>query len=247
MAHVFFRIAASDFLIHRQRRGQRRFFAIGAGVDLVHRPAGEQLRRRSGRRARFQYLNHPSAPFGGGGLILDIRVNAVEQAFAAQFGQLVVKIFAGLAEEFIGGIAEAKHGKCGIGQLRRFLRKQELMQRNGFFRRLTFALRRRHHDQQLFGGNLFEFIVACVNQLHVQLRGLQIVAQRFSHAAGVAGLRCRNQGDGRNFRRLGWRDSRRAGLLIQRAPEVTRNPGQLGGREVGRGRLKARHLLRTQR
>ena len=140
MAHVFFRIAASDFLIHRQRRGQRRFFAIGAGVDLVHRPAGEQLRRRSGRRARFQYLNHPSAPFGGGGLILDIRVNAVEQAFAAQFGQLVVKIFAGLAEEFIGGIAEAKHGKCRIGQLGRFLREQELMQCDGFFRRLTFAL-----------------------------------------------------------------------------------------------------------
>jgi len=141
MAHIFFRIATGNFLIHRQRRGQRRFFGIGAGVDLVHRSAGNQLRRDGGRGARFQRLNHPSAPFGGGGLILYISINPVEQAFAAQFGQLIIKIFAGLAEEFIGGIAEAKHGKCGIGQLRRFLRKQEFMQRDGFFRRLTFTLR----------------------------------------------------------------------------------------------------------
>jgi hypothetical protein len=69
------------------------------------------------------------------------------------------------------------------------------MQRDGFFRRLTFTLRRRHDDQQ-FSGNLFEFIVACVHQLHVQLRGQQIVTQRFSDAAGVAGLRCGNQRNG---------------------------------------------------
>ena len=109
-------------------------------MDFIHRPAGNQLRRRSSGRARFQHLNHAGAPFGSGGLILHISVNAIQQAFTAQLGQLVIKILAGLAEEFIGGIAEAKHGKCRIGQLGRFLREQELMQCDGFFRRLTFAL-----------------------------------------------------------------------------------------------------------
>ncbi len=46
-------------------------------------------------------------------LVFNIRVNAVQQALGAQLGQLAVEVFTGLAEEFIGGIAQAKHGKGG--------------------------------------------------------------------------------------------------------------------------------------
>jgi hypothetical protein len=53
----------------------------------------------------------------------------------------------------------------------------------------------RHDHQQFFRSNLFEFIIACIHQLHVQLRRQQIVTQRFGDAAGVAGLRGGNQRD----------------------------------------------------
>ena len=111
------------------------------------------------------------------------------------------------------------------------------MQCDGFFRRFTFTLGRRHHDQQFFTGDLFEFIVASVHQFHVQLRGLQIVAQRFGNPTRVAGLRSGNQGDGRRFYRLSGRAYHGAGLLIQHAPEVAGHPSQLGWRKVSRGRL----------
>lgn len=55
----------------------------------------------------------------------------------------------------------------------------------------------RHYHQQFFRSNLFEFIIACIHQLHVQLRRQQIVTQRFGDAAGVAGLRGGNQRDRR--------------------------------------------------
>lgn len=55
----------------------------------------------------------------------------------------------------------------------------------------------RYNHQQFFRSNLFEFIIACIHQLHVQLRRQQIVTQRFGDAAGVAGLRGGNQRDRR--------------------------------------------------
>ena len=84
--------------------------------------------------ATLKRINHTSAPLAGSGLVFNVGIDTVEQAFTAQFRQLAVKIFPGLAEKFIRAIAEAKHGKCGVFQLRRFFGEQELMQRDGFFR-----------------------------------------------------------------------------------------------------------------
>lgn len=158
-------------------------------MNIVHRAAGGQLSGRSDRRTGLQRLNHSRAPFSGRGLIFNVGVDAIEQTFRAELGQLVVEIFAGLAEKFIRGIAETKDGERGPVQLRRFLREQELMQCDRFFRRLSFPLGGRYNHQQFFRSNLFEFIIACIHQLHVQLRRQQIVTQRFGDAAGVAGLR----------------------------------------------------------
>ena len=152
MAHVFFRIAAGDFLVHRQARRQRRLFGVRAGVDVVDgtRRGERGLRRRLFRHARFQHLNDARTPFGGGGLVFNIRVNAVQQALRAQLRQPAVEVFTGLAEEFIRGIAKAKYGKRRAIQLRRFFREQELMQGHRFFSRFTFTLRRGDHHQQFF-------------------------------------------------------------------------------------------------
>ncbi len=59
------------------------------------------------------------------------------------------------------------------------------MQCDRFFRRLSFPLGGRHYHQQFFRSNLFEFIIACIHQLHVQLRRQQIVTQRFGDAAAL--------------------------------------------------------------
>ena len=247
MAHIFFGIAASDFLVDRQGRRQRSLFGVRAGMDVVHRAAGGQLGGRGNWRTGFQHLNDARAPFRSRGLIFDVGIDAIEQAFRAELGQLAVEIFARLAEEFIRSIAEAKDSERGPVQLRRFFREQELMQCDRFFRRLTFPLGGRHDHQQFFRSNLFEFIIACIHQLHVQLRCQQIVAQRFGDAAGIAGLRGGNQRDRGHLSGLGRNGHSRAGLLIQHAPEIARHPGKLSGREVSGGRLKARQLLRVER
>ena len=216
-------------------------------MNVVHCAAGGQLSGRGDRRTGLQHLNDARAPFSGRSLIFNVGVDAIEQAFRAKFGQLAVEIFAGLAEEFIRGIAEAKDGECGSVQLRRFFREQKLMQCDRFFRRLTFPLGGGHDHQQFFSSNLFEFIITCIHQLHVQLRRQQIVTQRFGDAASVAGLRGGNQRDRRDLGGRGGSGCRCARVLIQHAPEIARHPGELSGREVSGGRLKARQLLRVER
>jgi hypothetical protein len=95
-------------------------------MNVVHRAAGGQLSGRGNWRTGFQHLNHARAPFRGRGLIFDVGIDAIEQAFRAELGQLAVEIFAGLAEEFIRGIAEAKDGERGPVQLRRFFENRNL-------------------------------------------------------------------------------------------------------------------------
>ena len=178
-------------------------------------------------------------------LVFHIRIDAIEQTLPPQFRQLAVEIFTRLAEKFIGGIAEAKDGEGGVVELRRFFREQKLTQRNGFFRRLAFALRGRDHDQQLFIGDLFEFVVARINQRDAQFCRQQVIAQGFRHAPRIAGLRCRNKRNTRHFSDRRWRGGERARLLVQHSPEIAGNPGKLGGRKIGCGRLKACQLLRV--
>ncbi|CAH0326187.1 hypothetical protein SRABI106_04581 [Rahnella aquatilis] len=69
------------------------------------------------------------------------------------------------------------------------------MQRDGFFRLLTFALRRGHDQQQLFLTNLFEFIVTGIHQIDVNFRGDQVITQLLGNTAGVTRLRGGNQSD----------------------------------------------------
>ena len=99
------------------------------------------LRWRLFRDAGLQHLNDARPPFGGGSLVFHVSVYAIQQALCAQLRQLAVEIFTGLAEKFIGRITEAEDGKGGALELWRFFREQELMQRDGFFSRLTFPLR----------------------------------------------------------------------------------------------------------
>ncbi len=151
MAHVFFRVTTGDFLINREARRQRGLFGVRAGVNVVNHTGcgGRRLRGRLFRNAGFQDIDNARAPFGSRGLVFDVGIYAIQQALAAQFGQLAVKIFARLAEEFVGGVAKAEDRKGGARQFWRFFREQEFMQRHRFFRRLTFALGRGHNDNQL--------------------------------------------------------------------------------------------------
>ena len=62
------------------------------------------------------------------------------------------------------------------------------MQRDRFFRGFAFSLRRRDDNQQLFIGDLFEFVVACVNQRDAEFCCQQIITQRFRHTTRIARL-----------------------------------------------------------
>ncbi len=90
----------------------------------------------------------------------------------------------------------------------------------------------RYNHQQFFRSNLF----GIYNRLHSPVYRsasppADRVTQRFGDAAGVAGLRGGNQRDvGTGGRGRG--GYRRAGLLIQHAPEIARYPGEPSGREV---------------
>ncbi len=142
MAHVFFRVATGNFLVNREARRQRGFFGVWAGVNIVYRASGSDggLRRGLFRHTGFQHIDNARAPFGSRGLVFNVGINAIQQALATQFGQLAVKIFARLTEEFVGRVAQAKDRKGSSRQFWGFFREQEFMQRNRFFRRLTFAL-----------------------------------------------------------------------------------------------------------
>ncbi|MNS52633.1 hypothetical protein D3C72_853540 [compost metagenome] len=152
MAHVFFGVAAGDFLVHRQARRQRFFFGVRAGQYLVNHTRCRCNGLRGGvfRHASFQHFHHARAPFSGGRLVFYVSVDAIQQALSAQFRELIVKIFAGLAEEFVRGIAKAKDGKRGAIEFWRFFREQEFMQRDRFFRRFALALRGSNHNNQFF-------------------------------------------------------------------------------------------------
>ncbi|MND29434.1 hypothetical protein D3C80_199430 [compost metagenome] len=152
MANVFFRIAASDFLVHRQARRQRLFFRIRAGQHFIDHARGSHRGLRGGlcRDAGFQHLNNARAPFSGSWLIFHVRIDPVQQALGAKLRQLAVEVFAGLAEEFIGRIPEAKDRKRRAVEFWRFFREQEFMQRDRFFRRFALALRGSNHNNQFF-------------------------------------------------------------------------------------------------
>ena len=195
------------------------------------------LRRRFARHALFQHLDQRTAPAGSRLGEIDVGVDAIQQALCAQLRQAAVEVLARFAKEFVRGVAEAEHREGGAIQLRRFFRHQEFMQRHRLFRRIAFTLRGGHHHQQLLLANLLELVIAGVNQLNVQLRRLQIVAQLLGDAARVAGLRSGNQRNRRDLRRR-WRAGRdAAGRLIDHSPEVARDPRQLGGRKISRCRL----------
>ncbi len=233
MAHVFLGIAASDLLVHGERRYQRLLFSIGAGEDLIDRTGSGhgRLSRAFGRHAGLQNINDAGPPLAGRRLVLNVGIHAIQQALCTQLRQLAVKVFTALAEEFVGSIAQAEHGKGCTIKLRRFFREQELMQGDRLFRWLSFTLGRSNHNQQLFVGNLFEFIVASVDQVDVKLRRQQVVTQRFRHATGVTGLRRAKQRDRRRLYRRSWCCGQCCGarLLVKHAPEIAGNPGKLGG------------------
>ncbi len=232
MAHIFLGITAGDLLVHGERGNQRLLFSIGAGEDLVDHAGGGHCRlgRAFGGHAGLQDLNDAGPPLAGRRLILNVGIHAIQQALGTQLRQLAVKIFTALAEEFVGGIAQAEHGKGTAVKLRRFFREQELVQGDRFFRWLPFPLGRSNHNQQLFIGNLFEFIVASVDQVDVELRRQQIVTQCFCDATRVTGLRRAEQRDRRRLCRRSRRCRHRccARLLIKHAPEIAGNPGELG-------------------
>ncbi len=142
MANVFFRVTPGNFLVDQRgsaTSGESLLYGLvwisftaPVATDCEGAATGARDLSASTTRARHWL---------GRGLVFNVGIDTVEQAFTAQFRQLAVKIFPGLAEKFIRAIAEAKHGKCGVFQLRRFFGEQELMQRDSFFRRLGFSLR----------------------------------------------------------------------------------------------------------
>ncbi len=230
MPHVFIGVAAGNFLVNGKTGGQGRFFAVRTAVDLIHaaRRGGSHLEGAGVRHTGLQHLNDLFAPGFCLRGILHVGINALQQTLTAQFRQLAVEIFTGLAEEFVRGVPQTKHRKRTTVHFRRFFRHQELMQCHGFFRRLALTLRGGHHHQQFFLTDLLKFVVTGIDQVNVQLFAQQIVAQLFGQATRVAGLRCGKKRNGRHLNRRCAGD-RRTRRLIDHAPEVTGKPCQLSG------------------
>ena len=88
----------------------------------------------------------------------------------------------------IAGIAKAEHAVAQIRQLGSAWAEQVLDEGAAIIRRIAIALRTDHQVQQALALELAKRVDAGIEQAHRDARGLQLGAQLFGRAPGIAGL-----------------------------------------------------------
>ena len=95
--------------------------------------------RRAGAIAR-QQRQRIVDPGAGGGVVIDIAIDARQHARRAKLLETPVEPLAGLAEFFIGRIAKRQHGEADAGQRGRLAAFDEFEEFNGRLRRVALAI-----------------------------------------------------------------------------------------------------------
>ena len=158
MADILGGISASDLLIDRQAGREGVLLAVLAVANrLLHRAgyaAGSTDRER-----RCNGIECLFAPALGCILIIHIEAGELINALGPCFGEEVVKIFAGLAEKFVGAVTQPQYRELEAVQLANLAFFKLLEQIDGALRRFTLPVSAHYHQQMALFLELFGFVV----------------------------------------------------------------------------------------
>ncbi len=226
---------AGDGEVLQNRRRERPSFVIGRrrldGPPGQHEPRDVGVRTLvlRGHHLLAQALEDGTAPRLGRLLVVDVALDPVLQAGAAQLLEPAVDLARGLAEMLVGRIAEPEHGKAQRGKLGRLAAEQELVEGCCRLGRVALAMRARDDDEKALVLEALQRIVGGVGHPRRHTARLEPRCQRLGHAGRIAGLR----GVEHRHRTIGlggWR-RRRGPRTSAQARQIAAGPDGLLGRE----------------
>ena len=117
------------------------------------------------------------------------------QSVCAQLGQTCIKIATCLTELRVRRITQSQNSKMQRVQFGGFLTKQELVQGQCLFGRLSLTLGGADQQQDVFTGQRLALEIGCTGESGLQAGLFQAVCQLRGHTARVARLRGGQDGD----------------------------------------------------
>ncbi len=194
-----------DLRLDRAKVGRRR--RLAAEVD------GNDAARSGVLRGR-QRLQRGLDPLAGRFVEIEVAIDAVGHALAAQFFQPCVDLFADAAEIRIGSVAERKHAKLHALDARRGVAHQFAIGADGAAGRVALAPGRGDEDDALGGSEIAHLEIGHVDDGRLQIH----FARRLGHVGrqplGISGLG--GIDDGQRLSRLRGRCRLRRGLRSHR-------------------------------
>ncbi len=159
VADILGGIPAGDLLLDRQAGREGVLLAeLTVANSLLHR-AGHAAAGRTGREGRSDGIECLFAPALGGILIIHIEAGEFVNALGPRFGEEVVKIFAGLAEKFVGAVTQPQHGELEALEFAYLALLQLVVEVDGALRRLTLPVSAHYHQQVALFLELLGFVV----------------------------------------------------------------------------------------
>ena len=163
---------------------------LGAEIDGDHR-AAFGFRRR-------QNLDRVTDPLGGRLAEVEVAIDALDHALAAERSEPLVDCLADGAEFHIGGVAERQHAELDAVEPRRAIAHQRGVGRHGACRRVAFAPGRGDDDQTFRRWQCCEIEIGEVDQGRLQ----SVLARQLGKIAGEL-FRITGFGGVENGQRLG--------------------------------------------
>ena len=203
VARILRRAAAGDADVFHHLRQERVVFAVRSGRWRLRRrahggqPGGGMRTMCPGRHCRLDLLQHRIDPAAGIGLVIDVAIAARKQALRAQFFQAAVQRLAGLAEKFIGRIAQPQHREAQLRQRRRLASGQEFEERQRRLGRLAFAMGAGDEQHRFLILQRARLVARQVFRLRRNaglLRAAGKLARQFRRVAGFAGIQNLDRG-----------------------------------------------------
>ena len=200
----------------------------------------------SGRRQLAQRLLGPLGRLLG---VVEVEVDAIEGARAAQRCETLVDRLAGGAELRVGGVPEGEDGKAHAFDARRSIAHQRGVEVDGAARRIAFAPGGGEHDQVLGLRQHGKVGVGEVDDLGIEAMLLGELLGAHGQGFGVAALAGIENGQRlarlRRHRRLRQRTT--AGLRRLEAGEKAGEPGTLLRRRAGDDAVERINVFRRER
>ena len=175
-------------------------------------------------------------------LIIHIEASELINALGPCFGEEVVKIFAGLAEKFVGAVTQPQHRELEAVQLAKLAFFKLLEQIDGALRRFTLPVSAHYHQQVALFLELLGFVVGHRRKGDGEAAGLGLRLDGSGDPFGVACLGAVENGQAAAGRSHGGAGSNVLVTALGEAVEISAHPGQLLGIE-GREYLAQLTLL----